>query len=51
MLDNRSHLLAVDFGKADWATDVKTLAQACRQEEVPYALEISRSGPKQVWML
>ncbi|GGB48681.1 DEAD/DEAH box helicase [Oceanisphaera marina] len=42
--NNLCHLLAVDFDKADWAADVKALAQACHQEEVPYALEISRSG-------
>lgn len=42
--DNHCHLLAVDFDKADWAADVKALAHACRKEEFPYALEISRSG-------
>ncbi|OXS16147.1 DNA helicase [Zobellella denitrificans] len=42
--DHHCHLLAMDFDKADWQADVKALAQVCRRENLPYALEISRSG-------
>lgn len=42
--DNHCHLLAADFDKANWAADVTALAQACRAQDIPYALEISRSG-------
>ncbi len=38
------YLLAVDFDKEDWRADVRALAQACRDEGVPYLVEISRSG-------
>ncbi len=42
--DHHCHLLAMDFDKADWQSDVKALAQVCRREKIPFALEISRSG-------
>ncbi|WP_458736096.1 TOTE conflict system archaeo-eukaryotic primase domain-containing protein [Zobellella taiwanensis] len=42
--DHHCHLLAMDFDKADWQADVKALAQVCRRENLPYALEISSSG-------
>ncbi len=42
--DSSCYLLAVDFDKEDWRADVRALAQACRDEGVPYLVEISRSG-------
>tara|TARA_R110001599_G_scaffold261639_2_gene462057 strand:+ start:2939 stop:5122 length:2184 start_codon:yes stop_codon:yes gene_type:complete len=42
--DSSCYLLAVDFDKGDWRTDVRALAQACRGENIPYLVEISRSG-------
>jgi len=42
--DSSSYLLAVDFDKGDWATDVRALARACRGENIPYLVEISQSG-------
>lgn len=49
--DHHCHLLAMDFDKADWMADVKAIAQVCRQEQLPHALEISRSGAgAHVWI-
>lgn len=42
--DSTCYLLAVDFDKEEWRTDVCALAQACRDEGIPYLVEISRSG-------
>lgn len=42
--DSSCYLLAVDFDKEDWRSDVRALAQACRDEGIPYLVEISRSG-------
>ncbi|WP_410174507.1 TOTE conflict system archaeo-eukaryotic primase domain-containing protein [Marinobacter nauticus] len=42
--DSSCYLLTVDFDKEDWRADVRALAQACRDEGVPYLVEISRSG-------
>ncbi|PPI82410.1 DNA helicase [Marinobacter maroccanus] len=42
--DNSCYLLAVDFDKEDWRADVRALAQACRDEGVPFLVEISQSG-------
>lgn len=42
--DSSCYLLAVDFDKEDWRADIRALAQACRDEGVPYLVEISRSG-------
>tara|TARA_R110000824_G_scaffold207846_1_gene393409 strand:- start:33159 stop:35531 length:2373 start_codon:yes stop_codon:yes gene_type:complete len=42
--DSSCYLLAVDFDKGDWKTDVLALAHACRGEDIPYLVEISRSG-------
>lgn len=45
LLPNSScYLLAVDFDKEDWRADVRALAQACRDEGIPYLVEVSRSG-------
>nr|WP_231125680.1 DEAD/DEAH box helicase [Halomonas piezotolerans] len=42
--DSSCYLLAVDFDKENWKADVLALAQACRDEDIPYLVEISRSG-------
>ena len=42
--DSSCFILAVDFDKEDWRADVRALAQACRDEGIPYLVEISRSG-------
>jgi superfamily II DNA or RNA helicase len=42
--DSTCYLLAVDLDKEDWRSDVRALAQACRDEGIPYLVEISRSG-------
>lgn len=34
----------MDFDKDDWRADVRALAQACRGEDIPYLIEVSRSG-------
>lgn len=45
LLENNScHLLAVDFDKTGWQDAIKAMAQACVALNIPYALEISRSG-------
>lgn len=45
LLENNScHLLAADFDKTGWQDAVRAMAQACREFNIPYALEISRSG-------
>ncbi|NOQ81362.1 MAG: DEAD/DEAH box helicase [Methylophaga sp.] len=45
LLENNScHLLAADFDKMGWQDAVKAMAQACVAFNIPYALEISRSG-------
>ncbi|MGO2381664.1 TOTE conflict system archaeo-eukaryotic primase domain-containing protein [Halomonas sp. AOP7-E1-9] len=42
--DSSCYLLAVDFDKENWKADGRALAQACRDEDIPYLVEISRSG-------
>ncbi len=42
--NNRCYLLAADFDKTGWQDAVKAMAQACVEFNIPYALEISRSG-------
>jgi len=42
--DSSCYLLAVDFDKDEWRADVRALAQACRDERIPYLVEVSRSG-------
>jgi superfamily II DNA or RNA helicase len=45
LLPNSScYLLAVDFDKENWRADVCALAQACRDQGIPYLVEVSRSG-------
>ncbi|RLA16999.1 MAG: hypothetical protein DRQ62_15440 [Gammaproteobacteria bacterium] len=42
--NNGCYLLAADFDKTDWQAAVKAMAQACVEFNIPYAIEISRSG-------
>jgi len=42
--DSTCHFLAVDFDKDEWKDTVLALAHVCRQFDVPYAIEVSRSG-------
>ena len=44
LIDDTTHLLAVDFDDADWREDAKAFAQSCRELGVTIATEISRSG-------
>lgn len=44
LLNNSCHLLAVDFDKDDWKPAIKAMAKSCQQCDIPYAIEISRSG-------
>ena len=45
MLKNESCLfLAVDFDKEGWQEEVFAFAEICRDEDVPVAIERSRSG-------
>lgn len=42
--DSSCYLLAFDFDKGNWTTDIRALIKACRGESIPYLVEISRSG-------
>ncbi len=44
LTDERCWFLAIDFDKADWQEDIKAFALVCKDNKVPYAIEISRSG-------
>ena len=44
LLDETCHFLAADFDKEGWKEDVQAVATTCRERELPYALECSRSG-------
>ncbi|MCJ8273041.1 MAG: DNA/RNA helicase, partial [Psychrosphaera sp.] len=44
MPDNTTFLLAADFDKEDWFATICALAKACEALNIPYLLEISRSG-------
>ncbi len=44
LVDNRCHFLAIDFDDADWREDARAVLQTCLDNELPAALEISRSG-------
>ena len=44
MNDKRCWFLAVDFDKASWQLDVSAFAETCKENSVPYSIEISRSG-------
>lgn len=42
--DNTCYILAADFDKDGWEDTVKAMSGACRQYNIPHAVEISRSG-------
>src|SRR5262245_7967963 len=44
LLDETCHFLAVDFDGDGWREDAKAFLNACRELQVPVALERSRSG-------
>lgn len=43
-VDNRCYFLAIDFDEADWREDARAVLQTCLENDLPAALEISRSG-------
>ncbi len=51
MQDERCWFLAVDFDKASWQLDVSAFVSACKDNAIPYSIEISRSGKgSHVWI-
>ncbi len=51
MQDERCWFLAVDFDKASWHLDVSAFAAACKDNNIPYSIEKSRSGKgAHVWL-
>ncbi|MBU0571602.1 MAG: restriction endonuclease subunit R, partial [Candidatus Omnitrophica bacterium] len=42
--DETCHFLAVDFDENDWFDDVNAFRETCESEDVPVAIERSRSG-------
>ena len=44
LADNRCYFLAIDFDDADWREDARAVLQTCLDNDLPAALEISRSG-------
>ncbi|WP_232824321.1 TOTE conflict system archaeo-eukaryotic primase domain-containing protein [Paraliobacillus zengyii] len=42
--DNTCHFLALDFDKKQWQDDVHAFVEICRDLELPYYIERSRSG-------
>ena len=42
--DESCWFLAVDFDKASWQQDVLAFTSACKEENIPYSIERSRSG-------
>jgi superfamily II DNA or RNA helicase len=51
MQDERCWFLAVDFDKAFWQLDVSAFVAACKDNNIPYSIEQSRSGKgAHVWL-
>ena len=51
MQDERCWFLAVDFDKASWQLDVSAFIAACKENDIPYSIEKSRSGKgAHVWL-
>lgn len=49
--DDTCHFLAADFDEGDWREDAKAFCVSCEALQVPYALEVSRSGQgAHVWI-
>ncbi|WP_341327724.1 hypothetical protein [Methylotuvimicrobium sp. KM2] len=44
LTDEHCWFIAVDFDKANWQDDAKAFSKQCTQQQVPRAIEISRSG-------
>lgn len=44
LTDDRCYFLAIDFDDADWREDARAVLQTCLENDLPAALEISRSG-------
>lgn len=44
LVDNTCHLLAIDFDKSDWREAVRAVSKSCKLYNIPYAIEVSRSG-------
>lgn len=42
--DDTCAFLAIDFDKTSWRKDVRTIAGICLDKNIPYAVEVSRSG-------
>ena len=49
--DNSCYFLAADFDKGDWQADANAFYQSCLELEIPAALEISRSGNGESFIL
>lgn len=49
--DDSCHLLAADFDEGDWREDSRAFCHSCEELNIPYALEVSRSGQgAHVWI-
>ena len=44
LTQNTCYLLAADFDKKDWQAAINAIRLACKQFDIPHAVEISRSG-------
>lgn len=44
LTDEHCWFIAVGFDKANWQDDAKAFSKQCTQQQVPHAIEISRSG-------
>lgn len=44
LVDDRCYFLAIDFDDAQWREDARAVLQTCLENDLPAALEISRSG-------
>ena len=42
--DGTCEFLAIDMDEASWKADIQAIASTCTRHEIPYSVEISRSG-------
>lgn len=42
--DDTYHFLSVDFDEGEWKDDARAFLTSCRDQEIPAAIEVSRSG-------
>lgn len=42
--DDTCGFLVIDFDEADWKADIRAMTATCANRNIPYAVEISRSG-------